>query len=74
MVATRTIKQTRPQRFLSGSTLLQRRPILATSNAVRHILGDLINHIAEMRPKILIDAQSLVSKRETTEITTMFIR
>jgi hypothetical protein len=44
-----------------------------TSNTVRHILADLIDHIAGIRPRILINARALVSKRNVTEITTMFI-
>jgi len=42
---------------------LQMRPILATLNTVRHILVDLIHHIAGIRLRILTDAQALVSKR-----------
>jgi hypothetical protein len=44
-----------------------------TSNTVRHILADLIDHIAGIRNSILIEARVLVSKRKGTEAPTVFI-
>jgi len=44
-----------------------------TSNTDRHILANLIDHIAGIRNSILIDARVLVSKRKGTEAPTVFI-